>query len=210
VLFLTFGGTMPPMAGHLDTIKRVLDGNYDDATDEQKQAAVSELVQVCSVAAGAMTVQPFPFVDTVLIAPIQIAMVQGIGKIHGYKLDKRSILEMLSTFGASIVAQNVIMAAAKFIPFFGWVVTISMAYALTWAIGEVSNRYFTSGRSLDDAELRSMFDRIYKEKKEEKSREHKQNKTLRTKLEELKDAKKQGLLTDEEFEAKKAEILADF
>ena len=102
------------------------------------------------------------------------------------------------------------MAAAKFIPFFGWVVTISMAYALTWAIGEVSNRYFTSGRSLDDAELRSMFESIYKEKKEEKSREHKRNKTLRAKLEELKDAKKQGLLTDEEFEAKKTEILADF
>ena len=198
------------MAGHMDTIRRVLDGNYDDATDEQKQAAVRELVQVCSVAAGALTVQPFPFVDTALIAPIQIAMVQGIGKIHGYKLDRRSVLEMLSTFGASIVAQNVIMAAAKFIPFLGWIVTISMAYALTWAIGEVSNRYFLSGRSLDEAELRAMFDRIYKEKKEEKARAHKQDKTLRTRLEELKDAKKQGLLTDDEFEAKKAEILASF
>jgi uncharacterized protein (DUF697 family) len=198
------------MAGHLETIKRVLDGNYDGATDAEKQAAVRELVQVCSVAAGAMTVQPFPFVDTALIAPIQIAMVQGIGKIHGYKLDKRSILEMLSTFGASIVAQNVIMAAAKFIPFFGWVVTISMAYALTWAIGEVSSRYFASGRTLDEDELRAMFDRVYKEKKEEKSSQHKQNKTLRAKLEELKDARKRGLLTDEEFERKKAEILANF
>jgi uncharacterized protein (DUF697 family) len=198
------------MAGHLDTIKRVLDGNYEGATEEEKQTAIRELVQVCSVAAGAMTVQPFPFVDTVLIAPIQIAMVQGIGKIHGYKLDKKSILEMLSTFGASIVAQNVIMAAVKFIPFFGWVVTISMAYALTWAIGEVSNRYFASGRTLDDTELKSMFDTIYKEKKQEKAEQHKQNKTLRTRLEELKDARKQGLLTDEEFEKKKAEILADF
>jgi uncharacterized protein (DUF697 family) len=198
------------MAGHLDTIKRVLDGNYEGATEEEKQTAIRELVQVCSVAAGAMTVQPFPFVDIVLIAPIQIAMVQGIGKIHGYKLDKKSILEMLSTFGASIVAQNVIMAAVKFIPFFGWVVTISMAYALTWAIGEVSNRYFASGRTLDDTELKSMFDTIYKEKKQEKAEQHKQNKTLRTRLEELKDARKQGLLTDEEFEKKKAEILADF
>ena len=198
------------MAGHLDTIKRVLDGNYDNATDAEKQAAVRELIQVCSVASGALTVQPIPLLDTVLIAPIQIAMVQGIGKIHGYTLDKKSILEMLSTFGASIVAQNVIMAAAKFIPFFGWVVTISMAYALTWAIGEVSNRYFASGRTLDDAELQTLFKKIYKEKKDEKNAAHKNNKTLRARLEELKEAKKEGLLTDAEFEAKKAQIMADF
>ena len=127
------------MSGHLDTIRRVLDGDYTDASDEDRQRAVRELVQVCSVAAGAMTIQPFPLLDTALIAPIQIAMVQGIGKIHGHKLDTKSVLEMLSTFGASIVAQNVIMAAAKLIPFFGWVVTISMAYAMTWAIGEVSD-----------------------------------------------------------------------
>jgi len=198
------------MAGHLDTIKRVLDGNYENATDAEKQEAVRELVQVCSVASGALTVQPIPLLDTVLIAPIQIAMVQGIGKIHGYTLDKKSIVEMLSTFGASIVAQNVIMAAAKFIPFFGWVVTISMAYALTWAIGEVSNRYFASGRTLDDAELQTLFKKIYKEKKEEKNAAHKNNKTLRARLEELKEAKKEGLLTDAEFEAKKAQIMADF
>jgi len=201
---------MTPMAGHLDTIKRVLDGDYTNASDEEKQQAIKELVQVCSVAAGAMTVQPIPLLDTALIAPIQIAMVQGIGKVHGYKVDKKSILEMLGTFGASIVAQNVIMAAAKLIPFFGWVVTISMAYALTWAIGEVSDRYFASGRTLDEGELKSIFERVYKEKKDEKSKQHKGNKTLKERLEQLKQAKKDGLLTDEEFEAKKAEILADF
>ncbi len=198
------------MSGHLETIKRVLDGNYENATDAEKQRAIKELVQVCSVAAGAMTVQPFPFLDTALIAPVQIGMVQGIGKIYGYSLDRKSILEMLSTFGASIVAQNVIMAAAKFIPFFGWVVTISMAYALTWAIGEASSRYFASGRTLAEAELKSIFEDVYKTKKEEKSKQHKGNKSLKVRLEELKEAKKHGLMSDEEFEKKKAEILADF
>ncbi len=198
------------MSGHLDTIKRVLDGNYENATDAEKRTAIKELVQVCSVAAGAVTVQPLPLLDSALIAPIQIAMVQGVGKIHGYELDRKSILEMLSTFGASIVAQNVIMAAAKLIPFLGWVVTISMAYALTWAIGEASDRYFASGRTLGEAELKSIFKDVYEQKKEEKSAQHKGNKTLKQKLEQLKDAKRDGLLTDEEFEAKKAEVLAAF
>lgn len=198
------------MSSHLDTLKRVLDGNYEDASDAEKTRAVRELVQVCSVAAGAMTIQPLPFVDTALIAPVQIGMVQGIGKIHGHKLDQKSVLEMLSTFGASIVAQNVIMAAAKFIPFFGWVVTISMAYALTWAIGEVSDHYFRNDRKVDEDELRAMFERIYKSKKEEKASEHKRDGDLKAKLEHLKEARKNGVLTEEEFDAKKAKLLADF
>lgn len=198
------------MSSHLETLKRVLDGNYEDASEAEKTQAVRELIQVCSVAAGAMTVQPIPFVDTALIAPIQIGLVQGIGKIHGYKLDQKSILEMLGTFGASIVAQNLIMAAAKLIPFFGWVITISMAYALTWAIGEVSDHYFRNDRKVDEAELKAMFERIYKSKKDEKSKEHKRDDSLKSKLEQLKEARKSGLLTDEEFEAKKAALLADF
>jgi uncharacterized protein (DUF697 family) len=120
------------------------------------------------------------------------------------------VLEMLSTFGASIVAQNLIMAAAKLIPFFGWVVTISMAYAMTWAIGEVSDHYFRNGRNVDEEELKAMFERIYKRKKEEKAAAHKADKSLKAKLEELKKAREAGLLTDEEFEAKKAAILANF
>jgi len=198
------------MAGHLETVKRVLDGNYTEASDEEKQRAVEQLVRVCSVAAGAVTIQPFPFVDTALVTPIQIAMVQGIGKIHGYKLDAKSILEMLGTFGASIVAQNVIMAAAKFIPFFGWVVSISIGYALTWAIGEVSDHYFKNGRNVDEAELKEMFQSIFSRKKAEKTEQHKSNKTLRDKLAQLKKAHADGLLTDAEFEAKKTELLANF
>ncbi|MBC8068057.1 MAG: DUF697 domain-containing protein [Deltaproteobacteria bacterium] len=198
------------MAGHLETMKRVLDGDYTDASEEEKTRAVKELVQVCSVAAGAVTFQPFPLVDTVLITPIQIGLVQGIGKIHGYKLDTKSILEMLGTFGASIVAQNLIMAAAKLIPFVGWVITISMGYALTWAVGEVSDHYFRNGRRVDEAELKAMFERIYKTKKAEKTEQHKADKSLRDKLDQLKRARADGLLTDEEFETKKAEILTRF
>jgi uncharacterized protein (DUF697 family) len=198
------------MAGHLDTIKRVLDGDYSGASDEEKARAVKELVQVCSVAAGAVTIQPIPLVDTILITPIQIGMVQGIGKIHGYKLDSKSVLEILGTFGASIVAQNLIMGASKLIPFVGWVISISIGYALTWAIGEVSDHYFKNGRNIDEAELKAMFERVYKAKKAEKTEEHKSDKTLKDKLEQLKKAKADGLLTEEEFEAKKSEILGRF
>ena len=138
----------------------------------------------------------------------QITMVQADRPpVYGYQLDTKAVIEILSTLGASIVAQNVIMAAAKFIPFFGWVVSISIGYALTWAIGEVSDHYFKNGRHVDEAELKAMFERVYRAKKAEKTEQHKADKTLRDKLTELKRAHTEGLLTDAEFEAKKAELL---
>jgi uncharacterized protein (DUF697 family) len=198
------------MATHFETIRRVMEGGYDDASDEVKVGAVRDVIQVCSVAAGAVTLQPFPLVDFVLVSPIQIAMVQAIGRIHGHKLDQKSVLEILSTFGASLVAQNAIMAAAKFIPFAGWAVSISMAYALTYAIGEVADFYFKSGRGVEQETLKSMFDRVYREKKAEKQASAQGDSTLKDRLEQLKDAFESGLLTEEEFEKKKQDLLADF
>ncbi len=201
---------MAQESSYLETLKRVMEGDYDDATEEEKREAVKDVIQVCSVAAGAVAFQPIPFIDTVLISPIQIAMVQAIGRIHGSKLDKKSVLEILSTFGASLVAQNVLMAAAKFVPFAGWMVAIAMAYALTYAIGEVSDYYFSHGRGVPQDDLRTMFDRVYKEKKKEKTAAHKDNETLKDKLDQLREARMSELITEEEFERKKEDLLSDF
>lgn len=198
------------MSTYLETVQRVIEGDYQDASQEEKDRAVREVIQICSAAAAAVAVQPIPLLDIALISPIQIAMVQAIGRVHGNTLDTKSVLEMLSTFGASLLAQNVVMAAAKLIPFFGWVVGISMSYALTYAIGEVSDHYFRHGRGVPAEDLKAMFERIYKQKKDEKTAEHKGNTSLKQRLEQLKEARAEGLLTDEEFEAKKQEILSKF
>ncbi|MBI2394770.1 MAG: DUF697 domain-containing protein [Deltaproteobacteria bacterium] len=198
------------MAKYLETLRRVMDGDYEHASKEEKDAAVHDVIQVCSIAAAAVTIQPFPLLDTALIAPIQIGLVQAIGRIHGYRLDKKSILEILGTFGASLVAQNVIMAAAKLIPFAGWIITTSMAYALTWAIGEVSDHYFRNGRGVPEGELREMFKRVYEQKKAEKQAQNKGNDTLKERLEQLKKAYEAGLLTEDEFTRKKEEMLRSF
>lgn len=195
---------------YIDTVKRVIDADYSDATDAEREQAVREVMEICATAAAAVTIQPIPFLDVALLSPIQIAQVQAVGRVYGYTLDKKSVIEILSTFGASLVAQGAMMAAAKFIPFIGWIVVPAMAFALTWAIGEVSAHYFRNGRGVPSSELSAMFDKVYKRKKEEKTSAHKSNTTLKERLEQLKEARREGLLTDEEFEAKKAAMLADF
>ena len=198
------------MASYLDTLDRVMKGDYQDASPQERAEAVKDIIQVCSVASAAVAWQPIPFLDTVLISPIQIAMVQAIGRVHGHKLDQKSVLEILGTFGASLLAQNVIMAAAKLIPFAGWIVGMSMAYALTYAAGEVSDHYFRHGRGVGPQDLKQMFDKTYRTKKAQKQAEHKANGTLKEKLEQLGEAYAAGLLTEEQFEAKKQELLAGF
>lgn len=191
-------------------IDRVLAGDFDDATDEERREAVERIVQLSAVAAGAVAFQPIPLLDTVLVSPIQIGMVQAIGRIHGHRLDEKSILEMLSTFGASILAQNVILSATKFIPIFGWLTAVSMAYALTWAIGEVSDYYFREGRGVSSEELKERFQSVYQAKKSEKEASLKEAgpDRLKDRLAQLKEALDAGLLTEEEFDQKRRDILA--
>lgn len=193
-----------------EVIDRVLAGDYDDATESERREAVQRVIQLSALAAGAVAFQPLPLLDTVLISPIQIAMVQAVGRIHGHKLDEKSILEMLSTFGASILAQNVILSAVKFIPFFGWLTGISMAYALTWAIGEVSDYYFREGRGVTQQELKERFQEVYSRKKSEKEASLKQagGERLKDRLAQLQEALDAGLLTQEEFDRKRMDILA--
>lgn len=198
------------MSDYQATLKRILDGDFDDATQEERDQAVRELIQMCSVAAGAVTFQPIPLLDAVLITPIQIAMVQGVARIYGHRLDQKAVIEILATFGASMVAQNAIMAASKLVPILGWLVSISVAYALTYAIGEVTDHYFRNGRGVPAEDLRSMFKTVYKQKRSEKEAEHKSNKSLKQKLQLLKEAHDNGILTKDEFERKKAELLAQF
>ena len=196
--------------GYTDTLGRVMGGSWRDATDEDKAIAVRDLVQVCSVAAGAVAIQPLPLVDIALLAPIQIGLVQGIGRIHGYDLDRKSVVEILSTFGASLVSQHVVLAAVKLVPFAGWVLGVSMSYALTYALGEVSDHYFKTGRGCSSRELREMFDRVYENKKRDKQAAHTKDASLKAKLEQLKDAYAAGLMTEEEFSRKKEEVLRGF
>ncbi len=195
------------MTGYAETIGRVMSGDYADADEATRQEAARRLVTIGSAAAAAVTIQPLPLLDAVLISPIQIGLVQGVGHVHGYTLDSKSIIEMLGTFGASIVSQNVMIAAGKLVPFVGWAMSASMAYALTYAIGEVSHAYFASGRGLTSTQMSELFKRVYQDKRQEKRQDMK-NGSLKDKITQLRDAYAAQLITEEEFERKKQELLA--
>lgn len=190
------------------TVGRVMAGDYDGATPEERTAAVRELIVVCATAAGAVAIQPIPMLDVLLVSPIQIALVQGVGRIYGHRLDQKAVLEMMGAFGASLVAQNVMMAAAKLVPFAGWIAGAAMAYATTWAIGEVADHYFKNGRGVPAEDLREMFRQVYDGKKSEREAAMRAAPSLKERLEQLNEARAAGLIDEAEYNRKKEEMLA--
>ncbi len=196
--------------GFAQTFERVMSSGFEGASEDERNVAARELVSAASIAGAAVSIQPLPLLDTALLVPLHVALVRAIGKIHGYSLDTKAVLELLSSFGASLVAQHVVRSAVRLVPGFGLVVGASMGYALTYAIGEVSDHYFRSGRGIPNGELREMFGRSYDKKRAEKAAAHADNRNLRTRLEQLKDAFAAGLLTEDEFGQMKESILAAF
>jgi len=199
------------LATYQETFKRVMEGDYTDASDAERDAAVQDVIRVGAIAAAATSVTPIPLADIAAISAVQIAMIQAIGRVRGFnKLDKTTILEILASFGAGLVAQNVIMTASNLLFFLGPLVKAPMAYATTWAIGEVGDYYFKSGQAASSHEMRDMFKQVYKQKKAEKEAASKQAGTLKERLNQLNEAFADGLLTEEEFQAKKEAMLSDF
>ncbi|MFW5921322.1 MAG: YcjF family protein [Polyangiales bacterium] len=195
---------------YTDTVGRVMSGDFDYETEQERDQAVRDVIQVCSAASGAVAVQPFPVADIALLAPIQIGMVQAIGRIRGCSIDHRTALEILSTFGATLVSHGVVRTSVRLVPVFGWLMGISMSYASTWALGEVSDVWFRCGRDVPPADLRAMFREIYAKKKAEKQAEHRGDDSLEQRLDDLGRAYERGLIDEEEFRKKKEEMLRDF
>ena len=151
----------PQQVDFKETLKRILDGEVDDWTGAQRERAAQELVRAASVSAGLVALQPVPFLDPVFVTPIQIGMVQGMARIRGYRLDRKSALEVLRTFRASLLTRHLVIAGAKVVPGLGALVSAPLAYALTYALGEVADRYFERGRSMLPAEMQATLDRFY-------------------------------------------------
>jgi uncharacterized protein (DUF697 family) len=190
-----------------ETLRRIYAGDFDQLPEEDKKRAVDELVTACSLAAAAVALQPIPLVDLPLIMAIQLAMVQGIARIRGYHLDKKSVYEVYRTLRTSFLTHQAAIVAAKLVPTFGWAVSASAAYALTFAFGEVADKYFRAGRKLAPAELRELFKRVYKEKRRDKRSALRRDPNLPRELAEVERARQRGEFNDEQVAQRREDLL---
>jgi uncharacterized protein (DUF697 family) len=124
-----------------------------------------------SMIAGAIGFLPTPFIsDFTLITPLQIYMVNKIAKLYDYPLNPKELLKMVSgTVGLGYTCLLVARGLLAFVPVAGWFVAGGIAFAGTYTIAIIAQKYIENKGDLSEESIK----RIYKEAFEEGKKQFK-------------------------------------
>lgn len=161
---------------------------------------------------------PIPLVDFVAVTAIQLEMLQQIAAVYDVSYSK----SMGKTFVSALTGTSIASLGASFlkaIPGFGTMLggaSMSIASgASTYAVGQVAINLFSSGGSLNnfvEEQVKTAYDSAFEKGKSYVSdlENEKGNEAanIYQSLEKLGKLKEQGILTEEEFLAKKQELLS--
>ncbi len=135
-------------------------------------AALDAKILDYAILNGALELLP-ESLATMAIIPLQMKLVYEVGQAHGYELDRGHATELLATVGVGVTGQAVEQVGRKILGgILGSIggrmlgglgrqaVSSGVAFATTYALGRVAQEYYGSGRRLDAAQLRTVFDRL--------------------------------------------------
>jgi uncharacterized protein (DUF697 family) len=182
-----------------------------------KQAEAERIIRSHVLWAMGAGLIPVPLLDIAAVAGIQLDMLKQLASLHGQSLSNsqgKAFVSALtgSTFAA--IGSSLIKAIPGVGTVFGGISMSMTSGASTYAVGQVALANLASSGTLFGIDL-DRAKRAYSEKFEE-------GKTYASNLEKDKDAaadvyksleqlaalKEKGILTEEEFEAKKKELLS--
>jgi uncharacterized protein (DUF697 family) len=137
-------------------------------------AALDKSILNHSILTGALELLP-QSLATMAVVPLQMKLVYGIGKAHGYTLDRGHIRDFIATAGAGLAAQAVEGYARKLVGGLvggllgkGMVGSLgrgaattatgaAVTFAATYAIGQLALRYYAGGRKMETAVLKDTY-----------------------------------------------------
>ena len=104
------------------------------------------------------------------IIPLQMRLVYRIGKSYGYELDRDHTRDFIATLGVGLTSQYLEQFGRKLLGgLLGAVLggvghgvghqaaSSGMAFATTWALGQIAKQYYGGGRTLGAAKLKAAF-----------------------------------------------------
>lgn len=182
-----------------DTVRRLLRGGFGDLSPQQREERVEQIIQAAAVASMTMGSVPIPFLEI----PVLAAMVRAIGTVYGAERPgKKALWELMAALGGGLVLRQVL----RMLPF-GGLSQISRLYGATWALGRAAQVYFGGAPAAAEEDLREAF----RETLESKTREQKSRLDaagFAAKVKALQGLRAQGLITEQEFNQKRGELLA--
>jgi uncharacterized protein (DUF697 family)/tellurite resistance protein len=132
-------------------------------------AALDQQIVNASVTNAALELLP-ESLASMAILPLQVRLVYQIGKAYGYELDQGHIKEFVATLGVGLTGQYLEQFGRKLLG--GLLGTVlggtgravghqtassGMAFATTWALGQLAKQYYGGGRTLDAGKLKAAF-----------------------------------------------------
>jgi len=174
---------------------------------------------------------PVPIADFFAVSAIQLDMVRQLCKVYEIDFKENEFKAIVTALTSSGIAKAGARAAIKFIPGIGSVIGgVAMSVfsgASSYALGEVFKKHFETGGTVLDIDLNRL-KKVYAEKfekgkkvaQEMKEKEEKGKGGFKVKgqkssddpidrLRELAELKKDGIISEEEFERMKKKIIGD-
>jgi uncharacterized protein (DUF697 family)/tellurite resistance protein len=137
--------------------------------DAGREAELDHVILNAAILNGALELMPHTLA-TMAIVPLQMRLVYQIGKRYGYELDRGHIKDFLGTVGVGLTSQvfegftrSLVGGLARTVAggflggLAGQAAGSAFGFATTYALGQVAKRYYASGRSLDQAQLKEAF-----------------------------------------------------
>jgi uncharacterized protein (DUF697 family) len=208
----------------VSTTKRLLDetkdtllpSNIEAISDpERRQKEIDQDVlkySVLSAVLGAFPVPGIAIATDLAIVALQLKLVRDVGQYWGHKVDKDAAKTLLGGLGLGTGARIAVTNLAKLVPVWGSAFGATTAFATTWALGKIANRYFESGQKADIAQLKSEMKSMEKAGKDayaqQKDAIARKREQAAATLESLNQQRKDGAISQSEYEAKVAALVA--
>lgn len=134
-----------------------------------RDTELDQMILNAAIMNGALEIMPHTLA-TMAIVPLQMRLVYRIGHAYGYELERAHIKDFLATVGVGLTSQVLEGFTRQLIGGFahrlaggllgglvGQATGSALAFASTYALGQVARRYYASGRTLTTAQLKDAF-----------------------------------------------------
>ncbi len=165
---------------------------------------------VLSAVLGAFPVPGLAIATDLAVVALQVKLVRDIGQYWGHKVDRDAAKTLLAGLGLGTGARIAVSNLAKLVPVWGSAFGATSAFATTWALGKIANRYFEGGQQADVGQLKKELKSMQKEGKDAYAQQQAAIEAKRqetgAKLTALNEQRKAGTITQGEYEKQVAAL----
>lgn len=178
---------------------------------ERTSKITSHVLKYAAVSAvlGAFPIPGVAIATDLAVIALQLKMVRDIGGYWGHAVDAKRARSILLSLGLGTGARLAVSNLAKFVPGWGSLFGATTAFASTYALGKIIDKFFASGGSEIEA-LKDEFEVAKKEGKkvydEQKDAIVESQRSVGPTLDALAADLKSGKITQAEFDAKVAAL----